>query len=109
MTNGPSIPGLTCTLGSGSESGPRRTSAALPWPGEKHADLILCVWVEMPDLVARGVHWLPVAPAPAGGAVFHLPGHDGPIAIDGVGVELDPQVGGPHGGQLRGGDGDRGL
>ena len=108
-TSGPRIPRLTSPLGPGPEGGPRGAGAALPGPGEEHTDLILRVGVQMPDFVARGVHWLPVTPAPTGCAVFHLPGHNGPVPIDGVRVELYPQVGGPHGGQLRGCDGDRGL
>ena len=39
----------------------------------------------------------------------HLPVDDGPVAVDGVGVELDPQVGGANGRQLGRGDGDRRL
>lgn len=108
-TSGPRIPRLTGTLGPGPEGGPRGAGAALPGPGEEHTDLILRVGVQMPNFVACGVHRLPVAPAPTGRAVFHLPGHNGPVPIDGVGVELYPQVGGPHRGQLRGRDGNRGL
>lgn len=33
-------------------------------------------------------------------AVFNLPVNDGAVAVDGIGVELDPQVSGTHGGQL---------
>ena len=43
------------------------------------------------------------------GAVLHLAAGDGAVPVDGVGIELDPQVGGPHGRQLRGGDGHRGF
>lgn len=49
-----------------------------------------------------------LGPVALGGAVLHLFQHDGPIADDGVGVGLDPQVGGPHGEQLGGCDGRRG-
>lgn len=78
------------TLGSCPESWPGRPCAALARPGEQHADLVLRVWVQVPNFVAGGVHGLPVTPAATGRAVLHLAGHDGPIAIDGVGIELDP-------------------
>lgn len=63
----------------------------------------------MPDFVTRGVHRLSVVPAPACRAVLHLSGHNGPVPIDGVGVELNPEVGCPHRGQLRWSDGNGGL
>lgn len=104
MTSSPKSPTLTGTLRSRSECWPRRSSATLPWPGEEHTDLILRIWVEVPNLITRGIHWLPVIPAPTCCAVLHLSGDNGSVPIDGVGVELYPQVGRPHWGQLRWGN-----
>lgn len=103
----PRFPTLTCTLCSCSECWPRRPSATLPWPGEEHTDLILCIRVEVPNLVTCWIHWLTVIPAATCCAVLHLSGNDGPIPVDGVGVELYPQVGCSHGSQLRWGNGNR--
>jgi hypothetical protein len=100
---------LTGTLCPCSQSWPGRPSAAFSWSGKKHTDLILCVWVKVPNLVTRGIHWLPIIPAPAGCAVLNLAGHNGSVPIDGVGIELYPQIGCSDRGELRWGDGNRWL
>lgn len=100
---------LTCTLGSGSERRSWRSGAALVRPGEEDADLVLGVGVQVANFVVGFVHGLIVDQAAGQGAVLHLFLDDGPVAVDGVGVELDPQVRGAHGGQLRRSDGNRRL
>lgn len=59
----------------------------------------------MPKLVGRGVHDVGLGPVACGGAVLHLLQDDRAVPDDGVGVGLDPQVGGPHRQELRRGNG----
>lgn len=58
----------------------------------------------MADLVGGLVHGLVVDEASCDGAVLDLPLDDGAVSIDGVGIELDPQVGGADSNELRGCD-----
>ena len=102
-------PQPTCTLGLCPEGGSRCSGASLQGPGEQHADLVLGVGVQVANLVRGLVHKLQVIHAPAQGPVLHLTVHDGAVAIDGVGIQLDPQVGGAHRCQLGRGDGNGGL
>lgn len=101
--------GLTSTSGACSKGGSRGSGASLQGPGQQNADLVLGVWVQVADLVCGLVHGLQVVHGARHRAVLHLPFNDGAVAIDGVGVELDPQVGGTDRSQLRRGNGDRGL
>ena len=55
------------------------------------------------------VHGLQVVHGAGDRAVLHLSVDDGAVAVDGVGVELDPEVGGPDGRQLGRGGGHGGL
>lgn len=55
---------LTGTLGPGDERWSRLAGAPLPWSGEQHTDLVLCVWVQVPQLVVRGVDSMGLYPAP---------------------------------------------
>ena len=55
------------------------------------------------------VHGLQVVHGARDRAVLHLSVDDGTVAVDGVGVELDPEVGGPDGRQLGRGDRHRRL
>lgn len=99
----------TCALGAADEGWPRAAGAAITWAGEQHTDLVLRVGVKVPQLVglqADGVHLRPWA---AGHAVLNLLAHDRPVANDGVGVELDDEVGGTRAQQLRRRDGGGGL
>ena len=102
-------PQPTCTLGLCPEGGSRCSGASLQGPGEQHTDLVLGVGVQVANLVRGLLHRLQVVHAPAQGPVLHLTVHDGAVAIDGVGIQLDPQVGGAHRCQLGRGDGDGGL
>ena len=97
--------GPTCTLGSGGEGRPWWSRAPFPWSCEQHSDLILHIGVQMPQLIVGRVDDVGLRPGACGRAVLHLLQDDGAISNDGVGIWLDPQVGGPHGQQLRRGDG----
>lgn len=98
---------LTCTLCAGDEGGSRWASATLTGSGQQNFDLILHIGVQVPQLVGGGIHNVGLGPVAGGGAVFHFLQDDGPIADDGVGIGLDPQVGGAYCKQFRGGDGSR--
>lgn len=100
---------FTCALGAGPERGPRGPGAALVGSGEQDADLVLGVGVQVADLVVGFVDRLAVDQASGERAVLHLLLDDRPVAVDGVCVELDPQVGGADRRQLRRSDGDRRL
>lgn len=91
---------LTGTLGSGDEGGSRFAGASFPRSGEQDPDLILRVWVQMPELVVGRVDSVGLGPTPRCHAVLNLFEDDGPVAEDGVGVELDQEVGWPHAKQL---------
>lgn len=100
---------LTGTLCPGDERWSRLAGAPLPWSGEQHTDLVLCVWVQVPQLVVRGVDSMGLYPAPWCHAILHLLQNDGAVPEYGVGIELDQEVGGPHAQQLRGCDRPRGF
>lgn len=85
---------LTCTLGPANEWGSRWAGAALPGPGQHHADLVLSVWVEVPELVGDHVDAVDLGEGQVAGAELDLAADDGAVAQDRVGVELDDQVGG---------------
>ena len=97
--------GPTCTLGSGGEGRPWWSCAPFSWSCEQYSDLILHIGVQMPQFVVGRVNDVGLRPGACGGAVLHLLQDDGAISNDGVGVWLNPQVGGPHGQQLWRGDG----
>lgn len=92
---------LTCTLGPADERRSRRSSAPLPWSGEHHAHLVFGVRVEVPQLVGDHVDAVDLGEGQVGGTELNLPADDGAIAQDGVGVELDDQVGGASPEELR--------
>lgn len=101
--------GPTCTLGAADEGWARFASAPLAGPGEQDADLVLRVGVQVPQLVGLHVDSMDLRPGPRGHAVLDLLAHDGAVADDGVGVELDDEVGGTGPEQLGGRDGCGGL
>lgn len=92
---------LTSTFGPSDEGRSRWPSATLPRSGQKNFNLILHIWVQMPELVSRRIHDVRLGPVASGGAVLHLFQDDGAIADDGVGVWFDPQVGGANCKKLR--------
>lgn len=100
---------LTGTLGSGDEGRTGLTGAPFPGPGEQNPDLVLRVRVQVPELVVGRVDSVGLGPAPRRHAVLHLLQDDGPVPEDGVGVELDQEVGRPDAKQLRRRDGPRGF
>lgn len=63
----------------------------------------------MPQLVGLQADRVNLRPRAARHAVLNLLTHDRPVANDGVGVELDDEVGGTSAQQLRGRNGGRGL
>lgn len=101
--------GPTCTLGAADEGWPRFAGAPLAGPGEQDADLVLCVGIQVPQFVGLHVDGVDLRPGPRCHAVLDLLAHDGAIADDGVGVELDDEVGGTCPEQLGGCDGCGGL
>ena len=56
--------------------------------------MVLGVWVQVPQLVGDHVDPVDLGPGRLAGAVLYLLPDDGAVAQDGVGVELDDQVGG---------------
>lgn len=95
----------TCTLGPAEQRWSRATRASVPRAREQHTDLILGVWVKMPQLVGLQVDRVHLGPRAPCHAVLDLLAHDRPVANDGVRVELDDEVGGACTQQLWGRDG----
>lgn len=100
-------PQLTCALGPADERRPRRAGPPLAGPGQQHADVVLRVGVQVPQLVGDHVDGVHLGPGRLAGAVLDLFPDDGAIPQDGVGVELDDQVSGASAQQLRRRDGGR--
>jgi hypothetical protein len=96
---------LTCALGPADQWWPRAACASISRACEQHADFILSVWVQMPQLVGLQVDSVHLGPRAPCHAVLDLLAHDRPVANDGVGVELDNEVGGACTQQLWGRDG----
>lgn len=53
----------TCTFGAGNEWWSWFACTPLPWSGEQHSDLVLCVWVKMPQLIVGGIDSVGLRPA----------------------------------------------
>ena len=70
--------------------------------------MVLGVRVQVPQLVGDHVDPVDLGPGRLASAVLDLLPDDGAVAQDGVGVELDDQVGGAAPQQLGRGDGRRG-
>ena len=87
-------PSLTCTFGPGDQWWPWRPGSSLPRSGQQDFDLILHIWVQMPQFVGGGVHHVCLGPVPWSGAVLHLLQDDWPVTDDAVGIGFDPKVGG---------------
>lgn len=98
---------LTCTLGSAHKWRPRRAGAPLAGPGQQHADVVLRVGIQVPQLVGDHVDGVHLRPGRLAGAVLDLLPDDGAVPQDGVGVQLDDQVRGAGAQQLRRRDGRR--
>lgn len=77
---------LTSTFGPGPQGGPGGSSASFQRSGQQNADLVLCVWIQMADLVCGLVHGLQVVHGARHRAVLHLPVDDRPVPVDGVGI-----------------------
>lgn len=92
--------GLTSTFGPGLKRGPRSSGASLQRSGQQNTDLILCVWIQVANLVCGLVYRLQVIHGPRHSAVFHLPVNYWTVSVDGIGVELDPKIGGTNSSQL---------
>ncbi|TNN86144.1 hypothetical protein EYF80_003561 [Liparis tanakae] len=58
----------------------------------------------MPDLIGERAHAVSLRPRGLAGPVLDLPPDDRSVPHDGVGVELDDQIGGAGPQQLRGGN-----
>lgn len=96
---------LTCTLGPAHERRPRRPGAPLSRPGQQHTDVVLCVWIQVPQLIGDHVDSVHLRPRGLAGTILNLFPDDGAVSQDGVGVKLDDQVSGAGAQQLRWGDG----
>lgn len=46
---------VTCTLGPAHERRSRRAGSALSRSSQQHADVILCVWIQVPQLIGDHV------------------------------------------------------
>lgn len=53
----------TCTFGAGNEWWSWFACTPLPWSGEQHSDLVLCVRVKMPQLIVGGIDGVRLCPA----------------------------------------------
>lgn len=91
---------LTCTFGPGPQRWSRGSGASLQRSGQQNTDLILCVRIQVADLVCGLVYRLQVIHGAWHCAVLHLPVDDWAIPVDGVGVQLDPKIGGANSSQL---------
>lgn len=97
--------GLTCALGPAHKWRPRGPCPPLAGPGQQHADVVLRVRVQVPQLVGDHVDGVHLGPGGLAGAVLDLFPDDGAVPQDGVGVQLDDQVRGAGAQQLRRRDG----
>ncbi len=89
--------------------GPGAPVPPLQGPRQQHADLVLRVGVQVADLVRGFIDGLQVVHGAGDGAVLHLAVDDGPVSVDGVRIELDPEICGPDRHELRRSDGNRRL
>lgn len=96
---------LTRTLGTCPEWWAGRPGAPIQWPCEQHADLVLSIRCQVADLVWRLVYRLQVVHGARDSTVLNFAADDRPVTVDGVGIKLDPQIGGSHCCQLRGSNG----
>jgi len=95
---------LTCALCPADQRGSRCPRPPLPGPGEQDADAVLRVRLQMPNLIGERAHAVSLRPRGLAGPVLDLPPDDRSVPHDGVGVELDDQIGGACPQELRGGN-----
>lgn len=98
---------LTCTLGPAHQGRPRRARPTLTGSGQQHADVVLGVGIQVPQLVGDHVDSVHLGPGGLAGAVLDLLPDNGAVSQDGVGVQLDDQVSGAGAEQLWRSDGGR--
>lgn len=91
---------LTSTLGSADEGRSRRPGPTLARSGEKHTDVVFCIWVQVPELIGEHVDSKNLRPGGLTSPIFDFPPNDGAVAQDGVGVELNNQIRGACSQQL---------
>lgn len=99
------FPQPTCALGPADQWWPWAACASISRAREQHTDLILSVRVQMPQFVGLQVDSVHLGPRAPCHAVLDLLANDRPVANDGVGVELNDEVGGACTQQLWGRDG----
>lgn len=92
---------LTCTFGPGDQRWPWWSFSSLARPGQDDFDLILHIWVQVPQFIGGRVHCKDLTPVPWSGAVCHLFRDYRPITNDAVGIGFNPEVCGSHVEQLR--------
>lgn len=83
---------LTSTFGPGDQWRAWWSRPTLPRSGQQDFDLILHIWIQVPQFVGGGVHYMRLCPVPWRGAVLYLFQDDGSIANDAVGIGFDPKV-----------------
>lgn len=98
----------TCTLRPADQRGSRRSGAPIAGPGEQDTDVVLCVRLQVPNLVGEWAHTMSLCPRRLAGSVLDFPTNDWSISHDGVGVELDDQIRGARPQELWGCNRSRG-
>ncbi len=91
---------LTCTLGPAHKRRSRWAGSTLSRSSQQHTDVVLCVWIQVPQLICDHVDSMHLWPWRLAGTILNLLPDNGAISQDGVGVELDDQVSGASAQQL---------
>lgn len=80
---------LTSTFSSADKRRSRGSGATFPRPGEQYTNVVLSVWIQVPELVGEHVHSVDLRPRCMTSSILDLSANDGSVPQDGVGVELD--------------------
>lgn len=91
---------LTSTLCSCFESWARRSCSSFTRSCKQYTDFIFCIRIQVPNFTACGVHGLYVIPASTWSSTLNFSLDNGSIPIDGVGIQLYPEVSCTDWGQL---------
>lgn len=75
---------LTCTFGSADEGWSWWPRPTLARPGEQHTDMVLCIWIQVPELIGNHVNSKDLRPRRLAGPIFDFPTDDGAVAQNGV-------------------------
>lgn len=83
---------LTSTFSSADKRGSGGSSSTFSRPGEEYTNVVLSVWIQVPELVGEHVHSIDLGPWRMACSVLDLSANDGPVTQNGVGIELDDQI-----------------